>query len=260
MKYPTKYSERAYVKWHEWCYPADAPLRARVDSRIRELKKRSRKSLEALGHLLSNLADHSQRECGITTKGLLVGEFDIPIVKLLGAPGTYGDIFKSVDSTIEKMWRSNGPVRPKHGFLRPHNLTSRMGDLVRTSVVAPTFYHARDFSRRLPAWRTHFKSPEIREHYSLVGEFAVDNEAKWANGYFAYHAQASFTRGLIVEIQVYSRMSSAWRVVSHHIYEKTRLGDKLPTELDSPESRFISLGHLLHLADCQFADLVVSLK
>jgi ppGpp synthetase/RelA/SpoT-type nucleotidyltranferase len=79
---------------------------------------------------------------------------------------------------------------------------------------------------------------------------------KMASGYFAYHGQVDFASGLIIEIQIYSSLMKSWRKLSHKLYEKARVRTKAK-QLDygTTETRLISLGHLLHLAECELTRL-----
>ena len=46
-----------------------------------------------------------------------------------------------------------------------------------------------------------------------------------------------------------------WRKLSHALYELARVKPIEKHEFNSKESRLISLGHLLHLAECQLQTL-----
>jgi len=48
--------------------------------------------------------------------------------------------------------------------------------------------------------------------------------------------------------------------MSHKLYEKTRIGSSAYMVPGAPESRLISLGHMLHLAECELDRLTNELK
>lgn len=78
---------------------------------------------------------------------------------------------------------------------------------------------------------------------------------KMESGYFAYHGEVCFKGGLIVEVQIYSELMRQWRRRSHVYYERARVEGKQKHEFDSKESRLVSLGHLLHVAECELHKL-----
>ena len=82
---------------------------------------------------------------------------------------------------------------------------------------------------------------------------------KMASGYFAYHGIIEFNSGITIEVQIYSSLMSSWSKLSHKLYEKARIRTK-NKELDfgTTETRLISLGHLLHLAECELLDLIMN--
>ena len=75
------------------------------------------------------------------------------------------------------------------------------------------------------------------------------------SGYFAYHGLVHFRNGLVVEVQIHSDLMKQWRKLSHALYELARAELIRTYEFNSKESRLISLGHLLHLAECQLQQL-----
>ena len=78
---------------------------------------------------------------------------------------------------------------------------------------------------------------------------------KMESGYFAYHGEVRFRTGLIVEVQIYSELMRQWRRLSHVHYELARVESKQRHEFNSKESRLVSLGHLLHVAECELQQL-----
>ncbi len=93
-----------------------------------------------------------------------------------------------------------------------------------------------------------------------IKSITVDEEMKMASGYFAFHGIISFENDINIEVQIYSNLTSAWRNLSHNLYEKVRSATRIEKEMGSPESRLISLGHLLYLAESEIERLQKELK
>jgi hypothetical protein len=53
---------------------------------------------------------------------------------------------------------------------------------------------------------------------------------------------------------------SEWRRISHMLYEQVRVKPIEHHEFGSKESRLISLGHMLHLAECEIQRLSHDMK
>lgn len=255
--FPTEYSQDAYVAWHNVARPEDADLVDKVSELRGRLTAESPAHLEILGQLLTMLAVHTEREVRISTEKLLAGSFRLPTQQFAGKEGVPDDgLFKPVRSIIEKMWRKNATgAEPRVGVA---NLAEHVTDLVRTSVVAPTLLHAREYAKRLAQWSEFIEGdqPEGAPDFSQITDISVDPEAKLASGYFAYHGLVAFKDGLKVEVQVYSELTSSWRSISHRLYEKARVGTAADVRPGTTDARLASLGHLLHLAECELERLV----
>lgn len=224
-----------------------------------ELKAIADVKLPELGQLLEQVALRTEPECEIQTKGLLSGEFSLPLnLDKKGDPAAYENLFKSADSIIDKMWRRN-KGRMLSEIVSLKNIRTEIRDLVRMSVVAPTLFHAKMYSERLREWKTLFPKTEKKNFPSLL-RVTVDDEAKLASGYFAYHALIEFTDNFYVEVQIYSNLTSAWRGISHKVYEKARLGQSPTAGIDSPETALVSLGHTLQVVETMMSRLVNDLK
>ncbi|MEQ9872368.1 hypothetical protein ABRP91_00635, partial [Pectobacterium brasiliense] len=224
------------------------------------LKANSQEKLSTLAQLLMQIKERTEPECRIQSKGLLVGEFQLPTKSFSeqSSPEGYDLLFKSTDSIIEKCWRKN--AKRKAEYVSINSLTSELTDLIRTSVVCPTLHHAEMFTERLSGWRDFLPPEDVAEHFSTINKVDVDQEAKPASGYFAYHVLVHFNDKLVIEVQFYSLLSSAWRNMSHKLYEKTRVGSSPFMGPGTPEARLISLGHMLHLAEFELNRLTEDLK
>ena len=249
-----------YLEWHRTNVDMDIDFEEKLNGYRDNLKTSSTTKLETLGQLLSQIKSLTEPECKLQSKGFMSGEFELPTKYFTEKSSKQGFdlLFKSTGSIIEKCWRKN--ATRNDGFVGINNINNEITDLIRTSVISPTLLHAKMFSERLEAWKDFIPSDAIKEHFSEIKEVKVDKEAKPASGYFAYHCLVYFNDGLAIEVQVYSLLSSAWRNISHKLYEKTRAGSPGYLAPGSPESRLISLGHMLHLAECELDRLINDLQ
>ncbi len=226
-----------------------------------DLKKDSGTTLTVLAQLLLQIKQWTEPECKLKSNGLLQGEFELPTKHFSenSSREGYDLLFKTSDAIIEKCWRMNAD-RSEGNFVSSNNLSNEITDLIRTSVVSPTLFHARMFAERLVAWKSFIPADDIEKHFSAISNVTVDKEAKPASGYFAYHSIVTFDNRQSIEVQIFSQLSSAWRNISHKLYEKTRIGSSAYLTPGSPEARLISLGHMLHLAECELDRLSTELK
>lgn len=257
---PKTYSEEQYCRWHEHKFPGDAPLAKKVEEFRDNLKAASRQSVEALYHLLAYIGNRAESEVQTQGRGLAEGRFDIKL-PVSSAEHDYDKAFKPTSSVINKMWRKN--VARSKDYLSIAGLPNEVSDLVRTSVVGPSHFACRLFAERIPGWKSNLQREgpeELLRVLDPIENVAVESEAKLASGYFAYHAAVGFRGGLKVEVQIYSRLTEAWRHLSHRLYERTRSGEKVSDHPESPEVRLTSLGHLLNLAERELVRLLEELK
>ena len=137
-----------------------------------------------------------------------------------------------------------------------HNIQEHLTDLVRTDVAATTLDSARFLAERMNALPAIIYEPKVRKAFDdAVASISFGPEMKMESGYFAYHGLVRFRNGLVVEVQIYSELLRQWRRISHHLYERARIEGKQLHEFNSKESRLISLGHLLHVAECELQRL-----
>ena len=259
--FPVKYTKAEYIQWHEFTIFSDKPLLEGIERIRTQLKSLADAKLPELGQLLEQVASRTEPECEIQTKGLLSGEYELPLDDLdkKTKPAAYEQLFKSTDSILDKMWRRNNG-RVSSEMVTLSNLRTEIRDLVRMSVVAPTLLQAKMYSDRLSQWETLFPKPERDKHFPSLLTVKVDGEAKLASGYFAYHAMIEFTDTFFVEVQIYSSITSAWRHISHKVYEKARLGLSPLAGIDSPETALVSLGHTLQVVETMMSRLINDLK
>lgn len=255
------YNKADYLEWHNREVEGGKDFECIVENMREGLKRDSASKLNTLGQLLSQIKLHTEPECKLQSNGLLVGEFVLPIKDFSqdSSPDGYDALFKSVDSIIEKCWRKNATLQDE--YVGSKNISNAITDLVRTSVVCPTLRHAKMFSERFEVWSDFIPEEDADKYFSSIRVVEVDREAKPASGYFAYHSLVHFFDDDVpIEVQFYSQLSSAWRGMSHKLYESARVGESPALTPESAPSRLISLGHMLHLAECELGRLVDELK
>ncbi|MGH7135147.1 MAG: hypothetical protein ACREHD_05360 [Pirellulales bacterium] len=254
---PRPYSRDEYVRWHEAVVPGDKPL---LDGIVRiraDLGTRAHADLEFLHQLLTYMFTYTRNEYK-HSRGQEV-TYQTPLSDALlsdpsGVPSPrYDALFKSVPSIVNKMWRKADDGGPS---VRLGNLLEAITDLVRTDVRTETLDGAQFLARRMNDLPGLLYDEQLRHEYDLrVAASFFEPEMKMASGYFAYHGLIHFKSGYAVEVQIYSALMSEWRKLSHLLYERVRLEPIAHHEFGSPESRLISLGHALHLAECEIMRL-----
>jgi ppGpp synthetase/RelA/SpoT-type nucleotidyltranferase len=253
------YQKEKYLDWHK-NNVENRPLEKFLMEFRENLKDTSEDKIKTLGQLLTQIKQRTEPECKLQSKGMLSGEFELPTKQFsrMNSQENYDLLFKSIDSIIEKCWRKN--VTLKSDFVSSENITKEISDLIRTSVVCPTLLHAKMFAERFEAWEDFIPKEDLDKHFSDISRIIVDKEAKPASGYFAYHAQVFFSSEISIEVQLFSQLSSAWRNLAHKLYETSRIKASPFNVPGSPETRLISLGHMLHLAECELDRLAFELK
>lgn len=254
---PIPYSQAGYVKWHEAEIAADKPLLDRLEQTRANLTVEARDDLDFLRQLLTYMFTYTRNEYK-HSRGQEV-TYETPLLEALridtsGAPSPlYESLFKSVPSIINKMWRKADDKGPT---VRLSNLVDSVSDLIRTDVRTETLDGAQFFAHRMNDLPALLYGDQVRDEYARrVLSTTFEPEMKMSSGYFAYHGLVRFNSGRVVEVQVYSALMSEWRKLSHLLYERVRLEPIIQHEFGSPESRLVSLGHSLHLAECEIMRL-----
>lgn len=255
MKYPNTYDKFEYIAWHEAKFKRDKGLEQKLEQFRNELMDIAQTDLEFISNIIQSVVSIASNEFKIQHGTAL--EADLPLVKVLIGKRTtnpeFDLLFKSVDSIINKLWRKN-----KQGDeVQLSNIQEHIIDLVRTEIITPTLDSCKFLAERLQAHNIYFPDKkQEREFKEKVTSILFEPEMKMASGYFAYHGQVKFKSGLVIEVQIYSSLMKSWRKLSHKLYEKVRVRTKTK-QLDygTTETRLISLGHLLHLAECELTRL-----
>lgn len=253
MPPPHPFTADGYAAWHKDQFPAADPLVERVDELRAELVATARDQLTVLAQVLTYAANYSRREYRQAAK--VPTDYAVSLQDALtGKPGSsYESLFKSTESIVNKLWRKNSkPVPDVHlGNVREH-----ITDLVRTDVSATTLDSAAFLAERMKLLPDIVYEPQVRKAFDdAIAAVEFGPEMKMESGYFAYHGLVRFKTGLVVEVQIYSDLMRQWRKLSHAYYERARVEGRQKHEFNSKESRLISLGHLLHLAECELRQL-----
>ncbi len=248
--YPEEYSKEAYITWHVQHVEPDIDLQVELTKIMDELKESSKERLSNLADLLYRIHSFHLLAKKTGKEDISDSDTDIQLTEAIQTEA-YENLFKSVDSLIDKLWRKN-KTRNEDTYITTKNIKHEIGDLVRSSVVTSTFSYAEHLATAIGLWKELIKELEVKEDdYSDIDCIMSQEEAKMENGYFAYHLDIRYKDDLRVEIQIYSKLSEIWRHLSHKLYEKIRLGEDVMWGHGAAASRLVSLGHLLHLAECE---------
>ena len=250
MTYPKEYSKKTYIDWHNKNVEASVNIEHEIESLIEEIKSTSQARLNHLAVLLDRI--HSFHLLAMRSKKEDISDAETKIQladKLAGSD--YDSLFKTTDSIFDKLWRKNKD-RDESNYITTKDIKNHFGDLVRTSIVTSTFSYAEHLATSISLWKDLIRNLQVKpDDYNDIESIRTQQEAKMENGYFAYHLDVLYTDGLRVEVQIYSRLSEVWRSLSHKLYEKVRIGEDVTWGHGAAPSRLVSLGHLLHLAECE---------
>ncbi|PKG36985.1 hypothetical protein [Psychromonas sp. Urea-02u-13] len=245
--YPESFDSGLYITWHEETAEQGVNLIEVLNSK-REALKDNKERLKKLSTLLDTLNTILIRAKQTSDQDTSMLKCDVMLSDQLG-DDKYEDIFKSTESVIDKLWRKN---KDTDDYITTLNIQERIKDLVRSSVIVSSHSYASDFCKALKDWKTKFEINAVAlDDYSDISNIIVEQEAKMASGYFAYHVDVVYSDGVHIEIQIYSQLNEVWRKLSHKLYEKTRLNQDVTHGHGTSASRLVSLGHLLHLAECE---------
>lgn len=257
--FPPLYEKSSYADWHNKYIEPGGDIVQEVEAVLTQLKDSQRDRLHTLAELMSRVNSFLRLAQKFRGQDISDSKTEFLIEAALKSDD-YEKLFKGVDSVLDKLWRKN-KVRTPGEFVTSKTLHSEIGDLIRTSVVTSTFSYARDFSKSFSMWQDLAKELQLNSSlYEDIQSVQLQEESKMQNGYFAFHLDVRYCDGIRVEVQVYSRLSAVWRYLSHKLYEKVRLGEDVEWGHGTAASRMVSLGHLLHLAECELEYLKDSLK
>ncbi|HYT90565.1 MAG TPA: hypothetical protein VEL76_17795 [Gemmataceae bacterium] len=251
---PQPFAQDVYSKWHEATFPGDAPLADKVNQLRADLLANSRDSLAALGRILTYTTNYCRPEYERTAN--MTTDYYSPLREVLqkeSGTNAYELLFKSTPAIINKLWRKNSSAPPA---VHLGNIREHITDLVRTDVTATTLDSARFLAERMNALPGIIYELRLKRAFeAAIATIHFGPEMKMESGYFAYHGLVHFRNGLVVEVQIYSELMRQWRKISHRLYERARVEGRQQHEFNSKESRLISLGHLLHVAECELQRL-----
>jgi len=253
--YPQRYDFDEYVKWHEAKIPEDYPLITNLTTFREKIKSEYMDYFSQLGQLLSQIQTHCSKEIKVQYQNIIKGDYEIPFNVFTSkiSSNIYDSLYKSNKSIINKLWRLN--AKQPNKLVSLNNIKSFVKDLARTSVICPSLLYAEFFSNRLKKWDTIIEKDNREKHISNINKVKIEDEVKLASGYFAYHSYIYFDDSNVIEVQLFSQLSSVWRDLSHLIYEKSRIGITEPEGFGKTKTRLTSLGHLLHIAECEIERL-----
>lgn len=256
--FPEKYNKEQYILWHELTFRKDIKLEEKIIDLREKLKSELRDDLKYVTNLIYTLISYCDFEYQKQNGHPII--YNIPLSEILtnNLVDKYELIFKSTDSIINKLWRKN-KINP---IINLDNIGEHITDLVRTEIICNSLATCSFISNRFSTdfFRTPMFADKTEEIFSVASNFHFEPEMKMASGYFAYHGLIKLTKGYSIEIQIYSTLMSVWRNISHKLYESVRINPTTTFEFGTSESRLISLGHLLHLAECEVERLEKEIK
>ena len=242
------------MAWHEAKFKTDKGLEEKLKQFRNELKEKASVDLVFISNILQSVTSMASNEYKIQHGIPLESEF--PLLKILTAKWNtieYDLLFKSVDSIINKLWRKNKQGDEVH----LSNIQENISDLVRTEIITQTLEACKFLAARLEQHNIYFPDKkQEREFKEKIKSITFEPEMKMASGYFAYHGLIECNSGIFIEVQIYSNLMKSWRKLSHKLYEKVRIRTiEKVLDYGTTETRLISLGHLLHLAECELTRL-----
>lgn len=264
MNFPPNYDESLFDFWYTTKVEKDIKIDNKIDKIRNDLAKYFFESKKHNGYdepnnlwsLFYEFLDASLEHLKIRKK---LNTIDYVPVNFPNNINEFQKHFvKSTKSIKNKLWRKNKIKQDnkERGNIKISDLTNEMKDLVRFSIKAGSLQIAEEMSKELANIDQIIKHDNIKKFYdNFISKIVVDSELKTPSGYFAYHIYFHFKKGYIVELQVYSELSNYWRNISHVIYEKIRLLPKKQLRFNDLDSRLISIGHLLYLADCELCNI-----
>jgi len=246
--YPQSYDKEKYISWHVKNFK-DNNLEKNIDNLMKNLKEKAHDNLELLDYVLKYHFKYCKNEYG-KQKNIPIN-YETPLMDSL-INGSYDDLFKSKESILNKLWRKN----KNNQNVNLTNIKRKITDLVRTEVIAPTLDSAKFLAEHLESIGSNIYNKKLaKKCANKIRKICFEPEMKMESGYFAYHVLIYFKNDIVVELQIYSALMKEWRRLSHKIYEESRGIDEINYKYGTKESKLISLGHLLHLAECQLEQL-----
>lgn len=254
--FPETYDQDRYIDWHEKEFSTDINLKEKLGDFRNQLKTDSEKELDLTANVINSLIATFKKQNDLNS------HIDFPLIEILTKRNinskNYDELYKSTASIINKLWRKN---KDNTSNINLSNLKDHINDLIRTEIVTPTL----EIAKNLSTWinfnkanlADYINNQEVKKDFlANIKSISFEPEMKMATGYFAYHGSVIFTSNNQLEIQIYSNLMRSWRKLSHKLYENNRIkNNKEKLDYGTNESKLISLGHLLHLAECQLAEL-----
>lgn len=256
---PAPFSLDTYIAWHEALVPVDRPLREKLSTLREKLKTDARDDLAFLFRILTYMFTYARNEFLQVKKAEIT--YQTPLQQALLSPPAplpaNDGLFKSVDSIVNKMWRKADET-PQVTLA---NLVQHITDLIRTDVRTETLESAQFLAQRMNRLPELIYVDDLKEEFSeRVSACEFESAMRMESGYFAYHGLVRFKSGNCIEVQIYSALMSEWRRLSHLLYERVRINPIEHHEFGTQESRLVSLGHMLHLAECELQRLSQDMK
>jgi len=249
---PEKFDEKQYIIWHEKTFENDKGFEKKLEKLLSQLSKDAKEDLIFMSNIfkivISKIEKKYERIHGSNF------EYEFPLLKILASKNEkkYNLLFKSKKSVINKLWRKNRGEKK----IELKNIKENINDLVRTEIVTSNLETCKFLATSLEMDYISSIDKKLAKFEQKISEIKFEPEMKMESGYFAYHGLVRFRSGIRIEIQLYSTLMKSWRKLSHKLYEESRIqADAKVFDYGTKETRLISLGHLLHLAECEMLRL-----
>jgi ppGpp synthetase/RelA/SpoT-type nucleotidyltranferase len=260
MNYPETFSTESFQRWYNKNVNSNVDLVQEIDQMRRDIASQiaSKPKNESIWSQVQRLV--SDLKSDVIGKRKSARFDNVPYSTVRNPDELLRNYVKSTESIINKIWRKNKEVYkfPKK-LWTIENIKTKMNDIVRFSVKTDSLKTAELFADNImKKVNTTSQQQFLFEEPSIL-DARIDNELKMSSGYFAYHCYFRVRGGITIEMQIFSELSNHWRTLSHKIYNELRNNPKDDYKFNDLESRVVSIGHLLYLADCELHNLETEL-
>ena len=255
MSYPDIFDKEQYISWHKEHLESDIDVINNIETTQNKITNfffdNDKKILSDLFQVINEVIRISKiRRKNISFE--IVPEYPKNINEFKRK------YLKTIDSIVNKLWRKN-QLEPK---IKIADIKENIKDLVRFSIKVDSLKSAETIANILSDQSILIENSTDCQNLfeNNLEKIVVDNEMKMSSGYFAYHCYFYFKDSYIVEIQLFSELSNYWRKMSHNIYDQVRINNSKNMKFNDINSRVISIGHMLYLAECELYNIEKELE
>ena len=250
MSYPETYDKMQYITWHQNEFESGSNILDKIANFSEEstsfLFNDDKKILNGLFQFINE----SVRIAKIRRSNI---NFDITPEIPKNQSEFKQRYLKSENSIINKLWRKN----KNQSVVKIDEIRTKLKDLIRFSIKVDSLKSAEILANVFSDRALLSENSETAKEYfkSVLEKIEVDSEMKMSSGYFAYHCYFHFYSQFIIEVQIFSELTNYWRKISHSTYEKARINATNSMKFNDFNSRIISIGHMLYIAECELYNI-----